>query len=134
MPNWLIRIWMLAKHRPFITCPFCDGKGGAMSGYYEPEWSECRECYPHWEPLTDCGPEWCVGRLPVWEWVRARISLAFGLWYIANIRTVIACRLGFHDWMNEDRMEPGLRICCVCYQSGHVSRDGKGVDVTEDAY
>lgn len=27
-------------------CPLCGGTGGAISGYYEPEWSECRLCNP----------------------------------------------------------------------------------------
>ena len=27
-------------------CPECDGEGGRMSGYYQPEWSECGLCNP----------------------------------------------------------------------------------------
>lgn len=26
------------------VCPACDGKGGSMSGYYEPEFDSCRCC------------------------------------------------------------------------------------------
>lgn len=28
------------------ACPNCDGKGGFMSGYYEPEFSGCSCCNP----------------------------------------------------------------------------------------
>jgi hypothetical protein len=27
-----------------IVCPACNGDGGEMSGYYEPEFSECQCC------------------------------------------------------------------------------------------
>jgi len=35
-------LWTLI--RP--PCPHCDGKGGFMEGYYEPEFSGCRCCNP----------------------------------------------------------------------------------------
>lgn len=109
------RVWLVVRHRPLITCPFCKGAGGEMSGYYEPEWSECSACWGHWNDLEDHGIRWAVGRLPLWDYLRARASLWCGMWELTRFRDLIRCKLRIHRWMNEDDMEPGLRICCVCY-------------------
>ena len=37
--------WLLGLIYP--VCPACDGEGGATTGYYEPEFSEC-ECCNWW--------------------------------------------------------------------------------------
>ena len=43
------------------VCPACAGEGGAMSGYYEPEFSECMCCYyDRW--YDDANPT------RVWRW------------------------------------------------------------------
>lgn len=124
---WAIRrcekiAWLVLWHRPLMRCPICKGAGGATSGYYEPEWCECSTCWDYWNDLEDCGMEWFVGRAPIWIWLRARLSIACGMWYAVRIRDLVRCRVGLHRWMNEDEMEPGLRVCCVCYEHKH---DGK---------
>lgn len=111
------RLWLIVRHRPLITCPICKGVGGEISGYYEPEWSECSACWHHWEDLEDHGMPWFVGRLPLLMYVRARLSLRFGLWYPARFRDVLGCKLGIHSWMSEEEScaGPGTRLCGVCY-------------------
>ncbi len=116
MGDLIHRSWLILKHRPFFRCPFCEGKGGAMSGYYEPEWSECYECYRSWEPLVDCGVDWFEGRLALLDWIRAKAAQRCGIWQICGLRQLLACKLGWHRWMNEDAIQPGLRICCICYR------------------
>jgi len=55
-----ILAWLLSIVRP--VCPECDGNGGGMSGYYEPEWSDCDCCNPQGRDLED-------GRITrVWRW------------------------------------------------------------------
>ncbi len=50
------------------VCPACKGEGGAVSGYYEPEFSECMCCYPdRW--YEDSNPT-RVWRWRVWTWWR----------------------------------------------------------------
>jgi len=45
------------------VCPACEGKGGEISGYYEPEFSECGCCYEdRW--YGDSNPT------RVWRWRR----------------------------------------------------------------
>ncbi len=111
-----IRLWLVIKHRSFFRCPFCEGKGGAMSGYYEPEWSECHACHRHWDDLVDHGLGWVEGRLPLLEWLRAKVAIRCGIGFICRFREAAACKLGWHYWMDEDDIEPGLKICCVCYE------------------
>jgi hypothetical protein len=43
-------------------CPHCDGQGGGMSGYYEPEWSGCRCCDPDEKRIDDPLP------MRIWRW------------------------------------------------------------------
>jgi hypothetical protein len=112
--------WLWIRHRPLIKCPFCQGKGGAMSGYYEPEWSECGECFRFWDDLDDHGWPWFVGRLPVWAWLQSKASIRARLWYRLSFTSLIKCKIGIHRWMNEDRMEPGLRICARCWKDKKV--------------
>lgn len=77
--TWAARLWLIARHRPFFTCPFCRGNGGAMSGYYEPEWCECSACWPRWEGLEDHGMKWFIGRMPLMDYLRAGSSIWAGL-------------------------------------------------------
>lgn len=59
MLNFIARLF-----RPI--CPACNGEGGAMSGYYEPEFSECGCCYPdRW--YEDSNPTH-VWRWRAWVW------------------------------------------------------------------
>jgi hypothetical protein len=116
------RLWLIVKHRPFIICPFCKGKGGEVSGYYEPEWSECRACWHHWEDLEDHGLRWFAGRLPAWEYLRARASIWCGMWEVTRFRDLIRCKIGIHRWQRDDDIEPGLETCCVCYTARQDGR------------
>jgi hypothetical protein len=52
--------WLYGLIRP--VCPHCDGKGGAVSGYYEPEWSGCRCCDPDEARIDEPVP------VRVWRW------------------------------------------------------------------
>lgn len=107
--------------RPLVICPFCRGKGGEMSGYYEPEWSECSTCWRCWRDLEDCGWNWFVGRVPVWTWVQSKLSIRAGLWYPLPVTGLIKCKVfGLHRWMNEDESQPGLRICANCWKNKTV--------------
>lgn len=109
--------WLWLRHRPLVTCPFCKGRGGAMEGYYEPEWSECRACWTLWNDLEDYGATWFVGRISLRGWVRAKVSIRFGFWELTRVRDVVRCRfLRWHRWTNADTTDPGLRLCCVCYE------------------
>lgn len=40
-----------------IDCPHCDGKGGGVEGYYEPEWFECPCCNEDGEGTGKVTPE-----------------------------------------------------------------------------
>lgn len=124
----LKRAWLIAKHRPIVTCPFCKGQGGSVD--YWGEWCECRECWKHWSELDDCHLHWFIGRLPLWQWCKAKISMWAGFWFICGLVDVVRCKIGLHRWMNEFETEPGLKICSVCYQhkydpvdSCHVSEE-----------
>ncbi len=55
----MLKLWRLI--RP--ACPHCEGKGGFMDGYYEPEWSGCRCCDPDEERMDE--PVTHVWR---WHW------------------------------------------------------------------
>lgn len=112
-------MWLIVKHRPLLTCPLCKGRGGEVSGYYEPEWSEC-DCEPHWDQLEDAGMTWCVGRLPVWWWVRVKVSMSRGLCFmgIPRVRDVLRCAVGWHNWHKEESMGAGSYLCVVCFKSG----------------
>lgn len=51
-------------------CPHCDGKGGFMDGYYEPEFSGCPCCNPDEEnedvPTRVWRFNWWVFRFRFW--------------------------------------------------------------------
>lgn len=125
LKDWLTKAWLIVKHRPLITCPWCKGTGGAIEGYYEPEWQECRECYHHWEELSDYGLDWFAGRLPVLQYLRARVSIWAGLWFTARISDALRCKAGYHDFADHSHWEPGLEICSTCLTP-------KGVKITDD--
>lgn len=72
------KLWLIIWHRPFVTCPFCKGRGGDVVGYYEPEWTECRECWDYWKDLDDWGLAWFAGRLPLLKFIQARASIWCG--------------------------------------------------------
>jgi hypothetical protein len=121
------RAWVVLKHRSFLVCPFCKGSGGEVSGYYEPEWSECATCFKHYEEFDDHGMQWFVGRLPLIAWIRAKASIRFGLWYSARFRDLLACKFGRHRWMDEGPdgdSEKRLHICATCYRSKYIHPDG----------
>lgn len=51
------------------VCPNCDGKGGHMDGYYQPEFSECDCC----NPMGDNEQE--PTRVWRWRWWQHRVWL-----------------------------------------------------------
>lgn len=55
---------MIGKIRDLFRpiCPHCDGKGGFMSGYYEPEFSGCSCCNEDEQREED------VVRVWRWQW------------------------------------------------------------------
>ncbi len=95
-----------------------------MDGYEVREWSECFSCYCTWSETEDCGMDWTVGRLSVRRWLRAKaLFWLFGGPFgpeVPTLRRQIACRVGWHRWMNEDDIEPGLQICAWCYECRHA--------------
>jgi hypothetical protein len=111
----LKKLFLILKHRSIFCCPFCKGHGGEVSGYYEPEWTECHCCYEHYDELNDHGMEWFVGRVPLWVWIRAKVSIRCEFWFCGTIRNCIRCRMGWHYWMDESRIEPGYEVCACCY-------------------
>lgn len=113
--GWFKKWWLVLWLHPLFKCPFCDGAGGAMEGYYEPEWSECH-CWHSWETLEDRGLKWFTGRLPLIEWCRAKLSFKYQLGGIMPFRLILRCRLGFHSWLDEE-IEEGLKICGVCWDT-----------------
>lgn len=108
-------VWLILRRRPLLPCPFCKGKGGAVTGYEEPEWCECTTCYEHWDDLIDAGWGWFQGRIPVWTWVQSKLSIRAGLWYALPLIDLAKCKFGIHAWVNNDTTEPGLRICARCW-------------------
>lgn len=95
--------WLtVLRDRCWIKCPACGGDGGEMSGYYEPEWTECWACYAAWEEAEDHGVDWSVGRLGPVRWIWAKLG---PLW---NWRCAI---FGLHQ------VDPTLpQACAVCYE------------------
>lgn len=118
MANAFRKLWLVIRWRALFKCPICDGAGGAMEGYYEPEWSEC-ECYYYWESLEDWGLTWFVGRLPLLPFVRASVSRRLlKIEYILTFQDIARCFTGFHRWMpREYQIQRNQRICAVCFQS-----------------
>lgn len=124
------KAWLVVKHRPFFTCPFCRGDGGRM-GYTDcgNEWSECSCCYDHWDDLSDHGLTWFEGRIPLWELVRSKVSIWCGLWYPLRLCTLFRCKvLRWHRWVDEP--DHGVRICACCWH--HVSATSVGIAETGD--
>ena len=115
-------IWAILRARTFLKCPFCKGAGGSVVGYYEPEWTECYECYSEWDNLADMGMEWFQGRVSLLNYLRSRIAIACGLWSREKIKHSVGCKLGRHLWMDESEIEDGLEVCCVCYSHRKRSR------------
>lgn len=58
--------WLYGLVRPI--CPDCDGSGGGMSGYYQPEFYGCRCCN------EDEDNEDEVTRVWRWQWWAYRIE------------------------------------------------------------
>lgn len=114
--DYLQIIWALLWWQPFFTCPVCDGAGGAMEGYYEPEWSECSSCWHYWETLDDYGIERFNGRLSLFQLWRVKLAKKLGVEEAFPFREIVRCLTGHHNWLNEE-VEPGLRICGWCWAS-----------------
>jgi len=125
---WNIKtLWLVIWLHPLLKCPLCDGTGGAMEGYYEPEWCEC-DCWPRWEPLEDGGLSWFVGRLPLLEWLRAQLSVRLlKLYTIVPFREILRCKIGYHAWMaREFWPEPNVKVCATCFESAtEQPKEGK---------
>ena len=105
--------WLILKHRPFIKCPLCKGVGGGTD--YYGEGYECRDCWGYSHDLENYGADWFVGRVPFWAWVQSIICTRLGFWEKRRIRDAVRCRIGWHQWMNDDQIEPGRRVCSCCY-------------------
>ena len=69
--------------------------------------------------------KWFEGRLPLWIWVRAKLSMSLGFDPCTRVHDAILCRLGFHCWMDGGLVEPGEKMCRVCYQSKPVKAGEK---------
>jgi len=108
----LMQLWLVIRHRPIIKCPICDGEGGAMSGYYEPEWSECPCCYKHWVNAVDWGVTWAEGRLPLWSFVRAKVAMWCRMDFRETVLNCLKCKAGWHLW---ERQLDGETFCERCY-------------------
>ena len=119
---WATRAYLVLRHRPLVKCPMCNGKGGEMQGYYEPEWSECWYCYDFWGELEEWRCEWFVGRVPVLAWLRGRILTRLGHGFSMShgrVRWAILCRLGWHKWQDDECLG---RHCWRCYESAPRSK------------
>lgn len=69
----MILSWLRDLIRPI--CKRCDGKGGWVSGYYEPEYNECDCC----NPGGDNNPD--ITRVWLWHWwIYAREERRFARW------------------------------------------------------
>lgn len=113
---WRARQGLAAlRYRPLFKCPFCNGAGGAMEGYYEPEWCECLSCYRYWEPLEDRGMGWFIGRLPALAWCRAHFSVRAKMNCMMPLNVLVRCKIGMHcDWL---RVDPETQVCNACFES-----------------
>ena len=110
--NWIgIRRWL--RYRPLLKCPVCCGEGGWMMGWEEPEFCECPRCFPAWYETQDAFLEWTAGRLPLTWWPHAKLYRTTGH---DTVRGWLACKAGWHKWIDESDLEPGLKICCRCYE------------------
>lgn len=75
----LVFFWRM----PLVRCPFCKGAGGEVSGYYEPEWSECMWCWSQADWLADNVSPWFEGRVHPLRWPRLKILAASNGFYTA---------------------------------------------------
>lgn len=121
---WWARKWLIfVRYLPILKCPACHGKGGEMSGYYEPEWMECSECYDSYSHTEDYGLDWTVGRLSPWKWPWAWLwaktgHVAFHGWLL--------CKIGWHRW--DDDVTFPVGVCRQCFEAKPGSLDAIGDD------
>lgn len=98
--------WIVLFTRPFFKCPCCKGKGGHMSGYYEPEWSECSYCDEDASYLYDRNFDFFIGRISFSKWLKAKFyminnDISDGLPYYEKIPSILdqlECSFGKHDY------------------------------------
>lgn len=89
--DYLARVVMVCLWLPITRCPCCEGRGGEMSGYEQPEWDDCHFCYNEW--FSDREMFWTFGhvhpvRLP-WGYLITKTGhFTFRGW--------VACRVGDH--------------------------------------
>ena len=108
----LYKIYLILRHLPLMKCPACKGNGGRVSGYYEPEWSECEWCWPCYERLEDYGINWAVGRLSPIKWLYAWF---FTLTSHYSLIGWLKCKAGFHDWTQWGDVED-FKFCSRCWK------------------
>ena len=96
-----------------IKCPCCEGKGGCVEGYYEPEWTECRVCSFAWDYdekrffyKLACDREF-EGMISPSKWLKYKVALS-GLSWVR----IIKCKLGYHAPFSKE--EP---VCGFCYKT-----------------
>lgn len=119
-------LWLIIRLRPFIKCPYCEGEGGAVSGYYEPEWMECWHCHRYWEAISDYyyDRSWWEGRMPLLVWVRAKASIRAKMPGLSRWRDIICCRLGkCLNFMDADAKTLVCRACFTPRPSGNKTRE-----------
>ena len=126
----LHRAWLVIRHRPVMVCPFCEGRGGEVSGYYEPEWTECWSCHEHWDALDELGVRWAVGRMPFWMWVRSKAAIRCKLWFPARLRDPLRCWLGFHQFISHGENMPCL--CRICWSENEKKAATESVSSADE--
>jgi len=101
---WILVLYRILRDRPFFNCPWCEGAGGAVEGYYEREWSECWECWDHYEKLYGLDRDWFIGRVPFLVWLRIKVCGEMGWkgWF--------RCRV-LHRHVREE----GVPVCTRCW-------------------
>ena len=112
-----ILVILYIRFAAFIKCPCCKGEGGAMTGYYEPEWDDCNCCSFAWEYSSKrffhklaCDYE-LFGRISPSKWLKCKMSFS-GDVSIGWIR-VIKCKLGRHVSLAS---ECGGTVCAYCWK------------------
>lgn len=118
VPDAISRAWLIAKYRPFFKCPHCNGKGGAICGYYEPEWTECESCYQGWKWLVNRDMKWFEGRISLWGIVQCRASKWANIGGRIRLRDSLRCKLRFHRYVKDsDFFGDGTSVCATCYHT-----------------